>query len=71
MSYNIRINLRYILGNILLIQLYFLKYNSFFKFEREISYFYDFFYFHNCYVHMKICLFENMLILEIITFTKE
>ena len=48
---NIKMKLKYILRNILLIKLYFLKKIIFLKFERKMSYFFMIFY--NFYVHMK------------------
>ena len=52
-------------------QLYFIKNNIFFKFERKISYFLWFFIFIIVTYILKVCLFENILILEIIALIKE
>ena len=63
-------NLIYILGNILLIQLYFLK-KKIFKLERDIGYFLDIFIFIVVIYIWKVRLFGNILILETITATKK
>ena len=70
-SWNIRINLRYILKNILFIQLYFLENIIFFFNLRERLVILCFFNFIIVICIRNVCLFENILILEIITSTNK
>ena len=66
-----KLNLRFILGNILIIQLYLLKNCYFFKFKRYVLFFDDFFIFIIVRCIWKVYLFGNILNFEIIALAKK